>query len=344
MKKTLLFLSLIVTSFASGLEYRPSLMTEQKIAIENRVLLKINGKAITLMDIVRKMDLLFYRQYPEMSSSDVARFQFYSNSWEPILQMVIDEELMLADAEEKKIPITDGEIRQEMEGLFGPQVVLTLDKLHLTFEEAFELIRRELIVQKVTSAFVRSRAVSDVTPAAIRLAYQKMIEGPVPEDSYVYQYITVRGENDTLCKEVAEAIYQEAKEEKTDVKSIVARKNKYSSCTVTLSDSFERKVEDISLVHLRAIKHLQSGDVSEPLLQKSRTDRPYYRLFVLQEFRKGEHPALSEVEVQLKQKLLQEAYALHNEKYRAKLREYYDISNEYLASFIPAECKPFALR
>lgn len=343
MKRLLFAIFLTTTAFAATMDYSSS-MPEQKINIENRILLKVNGKAITIMDLVRKMDLIFYRQYPEMASSEAARFQFYSGSWEPILQMVIDEELMLADAEEKKIPITDGEIRQEMEKLFGPQVVLTLDKLNLSFKEAFDLIKRELIVQKATSAFVRSRAMTEVHPSAIQAAYEKMIEGALPSNTYVYKYITVKGKSEEKSKEIAEELCLNFRKGEKTLEELLDEKEQEEGYTVTLSDSFERKEEDISLVHLKELKNLISGQLSDPVVQKSKTEASYYRIFVLCEYQLGEHPPLRQVEAQLKQKLMQEAYAFYNDKYRTKLRQYYDINQDYLASFTPQEFKPFALR
>jgi hypothetical protein len=343
MKQALLAIFLASSSLVLGVEYAPpsTMGTPQTIDIENRVLLKVNSKVITIMDLVRKMDLLFYRQYPELASSEVARFQFYSGSWEPILQMVIDEELMLADAEEKKIPITDGEVRQEMEGLFGPHVVLTLDKLNLSFEEAFNLIKRELIVQKMTSAFVRSRAMSSVSPAAIRVAYQKMIEGPAPSNSYVYRYIVVKGESEEGCREIAQSLCTRARQGESLETLAQETSQGYE---ISLSEAFKRLEEDISLVHLKELKKLKQSELSDPILQKSRTESPYYRIFVLEEYKAGAHPSLQQVEAQLKQQLMQEAYVFYNDKYRTKLRQYYDINKEYLARFTPQEFKPFALR
>ena len=129
----------------------------ENIIINNRILLKINGKAITVIDVVRKMDLLFYRQYENLASSAIARYQFYNTGWRTVLGMVIDDYLIMADAEEKQIKVNDGEVREELQRLFGPDVVLNVDKLGMTLEEAFELIKTELIVQRMTSMMVAVR-------------------------------------------------------------------------------------------------------------------------------------------------------------------------------------------
>src|SRR5262245_8170025 len=93
-----------------------------QIIINNRILAKVNGKAISAFDVMKKMDMLFYRQYPEYTAIPQARLQFYQVSWKRVLQELIDKELILADAEESKLQVSAGDIRQEMELLLGPNI------------------------------------------------------------------------------------------------------------------------------------------------------------------------------------------------------------------------------
>ncbi|MBA3815063.1 MAG: SurA N-terminal domain-containing protein, partial [Parachlamydiaceae bacterium] len=100
---------------------------ELQIVVNNRILAKVNGKAISVMDLMKKMDLLFYRQFPQYISSAQARYQFYQANWKHLLEEIIDKELILADAQDAKIPISAGDVRQEMEVLFGPNIISNLD-------------------------------------------------------------------------------------------------------------------------------------------------------------------------------------------------------------------------
>src|SRR5262245_20569039 len=122
-------------STLSAIEYSMQEEYPTDLLVKNRVLMKLNGKSITVMDVVRKMDLLFYRQFPDLAASSVARYQFYMAGWRTILEAVIDDQLILADAEEKKVEVTDGEVREELEQLFGPDTVLNLDKLGMSLDE-----------------------------------------------------------------------------------------------------------------------------------------------------------------------------------------------------------------
>ncbi len=49
-----------------------------------------------------KMDMLFLRRFPEYTKSKVARYQFYMANWKAILNELIEKELILADAQEKR--------------------------------------------------------------------------------------------------------------------------------------------------------------------------------------------------------------------------------------------------
>src|SRR5580704_3365582 len=101
-KKTLLLILLIqLGTFSLQGQNAPMLFGkgERKIVVNNRILAKVNGKAISVLDIMKKMDMLFYRQYPQYANNAEARQQFYSMYWKTALQECIDKELIMADAQ-----------------------------------------------------------------------------------------------------------------------------------------------------------------------------------------------------------------------------------------------------
>ena len=108
---------------------------DQKIAIQNTILSKVNGKTISMMDVKKRMDMLFHQSYPQHVHSNTARVQFYEASWRHILMDMVDNELIISDANDKEIKVTDGEVREVMEERFGPNVMQTLDKIGLTYEK-----------------------------------------------------------------------------------------------------------------------------------------------------------------------------------------------------------------
>src|SRR5262249_20356447 len=144
MKKNIILFVLCLQLGASTLQAQSNKMLfgneNKKIFVNNRILAKVNGKAISIMDIMKKMDLLFYKQFPQYAGSTEARHQFYSLYWKNALQDSIDKELIMADAKEAKLEVTGGEIRQELEALFGPNIIANLDKAGISYDDAAEMI------------------------------------------------------------------------------------------------------------------------------------------------------------------------------------------------------------
>lgn len=115
-------------------------ITEQEVFVNNRILAKVNGKAISVIDVMKKMDMLFYRQFPEYTYLlHQHAFNFIMSIGNMFSDDLIDKEVILADAEEHKMPLTNGSIRQEMELLFGPNIIANLDKIGMSYDEAYKI-------------------------------------------------------------------------------------------------------------------------------------------------------------------------------------------------------------
>lgn len=309
--------------------------TPETLVINNRVLLKLNGKAITVLDVVRKMDLMFYRQYPEYASSDAARYQFYTSAWRTILAAVIDDYLIMADAEEKKITVNDGEVRQELETLFGPDVVLNLDKAGMTLDEAFDLLKTELTVQRMTSMMVRSKAMTEVQPAGMKKRYETVVADNPAKNYLTYRVLSIRGEGHESAAQEAHSLLANQHVPFEEIVARVQEKGLEASC----SEDFRQLESDLSLSYRAVLATLSVGNVSAPI-----SNDKVSRLFCLKNNETVEPPSFQEVLNDLKNELTQEAFARRNGEYREKLRDYYGLSDEYLSHVIPQNLKPFALR
>ena len=154
----------------------PKMPDQGRIAFQNSILCKVNENTISMMDVKKKLDLLFHQSYPNLEDSAQARFQFYETSWRHVLSEMINEELMVSDATEKEIKLTDGEIREEVESRFGPSVMTTLDRIGLTYDEAWKMVRKDLIVRRMSWWFIHAKALQNVTPKDIRASYQNYIK------------------------------------------------------------------------------------------------------------------------------------------------------------------------
>ncbi|NGX62121.1 MAG: hypothetical protein K940chlam9_01615 [Chlamydiae bacterium] len=308
---------------------------EGDLVIHNRVLLKVNGKPISVLDVARKMDLLFYRQYPDLRSSSTARYQFYMSAWKQILQNVIDDQLILADAVEKQVTVSDGEVREEMEHLFGPDVVHTVDSLGMNMDEAFELVKTDLTVQRMIMGMVRSKAIAEVYPKSIRKRYEQMLEKNPPQDLWVYQVLSIRGEEHEKVADKAHALIAQ---ETIPFEEIISHLQG-ERIELNLSEEYRRNEEEIALSHKAVLETLSAGLASAPVSQEKVS-----RIFCLKGHLLGEAPPLREVEVRLKGELTQEAMERVNGEYREKLREQYGVTTAYLNSLLPENFRPFVLR
>lgn len=320
----------------------------QEILVNNRVLVKIDGKAISLVDVVHKMDYLFYRQFPHLASSLMARYQFYTINWRHMLSSVLDDHLIMQDAKEKKVDeeIKDGDIRETMEELFGPEVVISLDKMGLSYDEAWELVKTDLTVQQMNQMMVRSRAQHEVSPKRVKKHYDSVIKEQPVEDKWVYQTLTIESKDEEKGKTVAEkalALLSEEKKTLAELPAVLGQGDE--EIVIRISEEFSRKEKELSPAHKAILQTLAVGTHSAPVLQSSKKDGVMaYRIFYLKESEKGKQVPLQELEAKISQEILSKAMARHGDAYVQKLRKHYGITEAYLKAMIPENFEPFVLR
>jgi hypothetical protein len=311
---------------------------EPKIGIQNTILAKVNGKTISMIDVKKKMDMAFHQGYPQLAHSNQARFQFYEASWKHVLMDMIDQELMISDAEDKEIKVTDGEIREILEERFAPNVTQTLDKIGLTFDEACKMIKNEIIVQRMSWWFIHSKAVGSVTPQDIRQAYRLYLEAHPAYTDWKYRVVTIRTDssNESLAEEVYKALAESGKSpEAVEVKQI-------EGAVIAVSNEFNAKTEELSDIHKASLLTIEPGQYSKPSYQLSRADKKgVYRIFYLIAKNDVAAPAFEDMSTYLKNELIQKAVTAESQVYINKLRKHYGFDAE---TVIPEELHPFSLQ
>lgn len=312
----------------------------QKIAVQNAILAKVNGKTISMIDVKKKMDMVFHQSYPHLESSNQARLQFYEASWRHVLTDMIDNELIISDATDKEIKLTDGEVREVMEERFGPNVMQTLDKIGLTYQETWNMVRSELMVQRMTWWFVHSKAMSSVTPQDIRQAYRLHLEQNPAYSEWKYRVVSIRVDepNDALAEKVQRTLAGSGKG--PDEATVEAFKA--PGISIAVSNEFTAKTEDLSELHKASLENLSPGAYSKPSFQTNRADKKtVYRIFYLAE--KSDHPAPSfeNLSQNLRNELIQKAVVQESEGYLGKLRKYYGFDTDKM---IPEDLHPFSLQ
>lgn len=323
---------------------------EPKIFINNRILARINGKPISTYDLMKKMDLTFFRQYPEYSSSTEARFQFYGLSWKHALADMIDKELILADAQESKIEVSSGDVRQEIELSFGPNIIANLDKAGITFEEATKIMQEEILIRRMLSGRVHAKAMRLVTPSRVRVAYDEFIQDPANTrlTEWSYRIVTIKERTLDRTEAAAKAAYQLLMEgvspdqltAKLKERKVLGRKGK-----VTVSNVIKNNDKEISSDYRNILITLDKGMYSQPFANKSRSNNTtVYRILSIEGKTPGGIPSYNEMEANLKEKLLDQEIDKETDSYLSKLRQHYHIRQTDLEAYLPSDYQPFTLK
>jgi hypothetical protein len=247
---------------------------------------------------------------------------------------MLDHQLILADALEKNIPLSDGEIREEMENRFGPNIMFTLDKIGVTYDETWKMIKDELTVQRMTWWFIHSKAMNLVTPQYIRQAFRLHVKENPAFQEWKYKVISIRGDHP---EESAKNIYAALTEnECTDIASLLLSIDP----SAQISAEFCSTDKQLSEAHKAALSSLSPKEYGTPVLQKSKSDNQVVaRIFYLDE--KTIHPA-PQFEIlshDLRNELVQKAVVQESATYLKRLRK-----NHAYYENIPEGIQPFSLQ
>ncbi len=319
--------------------------SSQKIVIQNSILAKVNGTTISMMDVKKKMDMIFHQHYAHLADSPQARLQFYETSWRRVLSEMIDHELILADAADKEVKLTDGEIREEIESRFGPNVMTTLDRIELTYDEAWKLVKNDMIVQRMNWWFIHAKAMTKVTPQEIKQGYKSYIKDHPAYTYWKYHVLTIRGiENAENLEELYSAIQEHTPSSGTLAAFLKEFEAKHAGSSVSLSNEFGAPDTELSESHRSAICTLETGQYSKPVLQVARDKKQVYRIFYVDD--KVAHAAVTfdEMAPMIKNELLQKASAEVSQNYLGKLRKHYRFDAEHLKESIPDSLTPFSIQ
>jgi hypothetical protein len=323
---------------------------ELQITINNRILAKVNGKAISVMDLMKKMDMLFYRQFPQYMSSVQARYQFYQANWKPVLEELIDKELILADAQEAKLPISAGDVRQEMEILFGPNIIASLDKAGLTFEEASKMILADLTIRRMIYFRVQSKAVNSVTPQLIRNYYETYAKDNIRDNEWVYKVISIRHREAKKAEEVAKQAHHLLTIDKIPQSELDKRLTELWTSprrapNLTISEELHNKDKELSEIFKATLATLPMDSYSQPISQKSRADNStVYRIFYLKSMIPGGTIPFNELESKIKDILIDQSIGKESDSYLNKLRQHYDVQEKQLKEILASDAPPFILK
>lgn len=339
----------VTTAYAVGesLLFRPEEPIKH-IFINNRILATVNDKKISVIDLMKKMDVVFYRQFPQYTSSVPARFQFYQVNWKKILQDLIDKELIIADAEENKLAITNGDVRQEMEMTFGPNIIMNLDKAGLSFNDAWQIMRDEIIIRRMIFLRANAKALRIVTPQDIRAEYEEYIKTNIKPEEWEYNVISIRDSDPAYAAEAANFAHHFLTEDKGSLSDLPPKIQDITpfgkTSKITISETFKHQEKDLSPAYKEVLSTLKADTYTQPIAQKSRDNSSVFRIFYLKKYTAGGPPTFNEVANKLNDKLLEETIDVETTAYLKKLHLHYHVHEGDIKELIADGFEPFVLR
>jgi hypothetical protein len=317
----------------------------QELIIYNRILAKVNDKTISVIDVMKKMDLFLQKHYSHLTGSKLARYQFYSAQWREYLAQMIDQELMIADAEKLELKVTDAEVREEILNRFGPNIMPVLDKLRLTYDEARNMIHDELIVQRMIWFRVNSKALTSVNSTDVKEAYKQFCEKNPELEEWEYQVLSIRSTDKEASAALAARAFELLHSELELAAVTDQLKNKEETVSITLSPEMQTDEKSISASHREVLKTLSENSFSPPIAQISRVDNSVvYRIFYLKKHSRQLIPPFVKIADQLKEQLLQEAAQKESSQYMTKLRDRLGYDEKHMTETLPKDFQPFAVR
>lgn len=338
----ILFLFCFSLPFLSFAEER-----QPEIIIQNRILATVNGKSITVCDVMKKMDVFLAKAYPGETKSNIERYQFFSQNWRQVLTQLIDSELILADGEKLQLKIPDAKIREIIHERFGPNVMVSLDELGLTFDEAWKMIYTEIATQQVSWFRVYKKAQDTIGPQDIKAAYQDHLAKNPPKEQWKYQVLSIRAKTETLGNLYAQKAQALIKNEplpfETLAKKLLEEGENDTSIKIHVSEEYHVENKDLSSSHKEVLCNLRPGSYSEPVPQKSRQDHSIvHRIFLLKDHTTSSPPSFDSMVEQLTEDLVQKEIRRDLPPYLSKLRKQFNFDEKSLEA-IPPHFQPFSL-
>ena len=318
---------------------------QKNIAVNNRILAKVNGNCITVLDVMKKMDFVFYKQYEQYADSTEIRYEFYKVNWQPFLEEMINKELILLDAKELKISVAKGDVRQEIERLFGPDIITNLEKLHLDFNEVWNMIETDLKIQRIMYSKVNFKANNKVLPQLIKEEYTKYLQENKKINKLSYRILSIKDPNHALGAQLSQQVYDLLTVDKLPLENITeyvtSKLNLDSHTKFQVSQTFENTPKSLSKNYSDALKLLKPLEFSKPIAQKSKsTGATIYRIFYLESVEESPIDSFHEQEGKIKEKLFEKAFTEEMHEYITLLRNkfYIQESNqkkENSTNFLP---------
>lgn len=343
--RSLLIYPLLCISMCQGEETGSANSQTPQLRINDCVLAKINDTPITVLDIAKQLDGHLRHQSSEEIANFDARLQFFNTYWPQALRDRIDRELILADADERKLTTSRAEILEEMSQFFGPDVTDTLQKLNLTYEAALESVKREITVRRMLLYRAHIPAQGAVGPEQIRQTYAEFAASHRQNNRWIYRIISVTSDDEIEGVATAQSIgdmisqsddWNSALQALTSDKELVAK--------MQISDVYTQRDVDLSNTYRQVLQTLPIGSCSTATPFTATDGKTQFRLFYLIERENRPCPPLRQIAAKLREMLIEQRAGEIIEEYLLNLRRQYRFQLRQVEENFPAQLIPFSRR
>lgn len=333
---------LLITSFVKANDFMRPFGNSAKITVKNTILAKVEDMPISAYDVMKKLDIVYNRSFPDQIDATTSRYQFYISGWPQILDEIINNKLILLDANKKELKLQDAEVREEMEARYGPNILLKLQTLNLTYDETLKNTKEEMVIQRMMYYFIKSKADQKLTPSAIRNAYRLYCNENPSQDIYSYHVVSIRSKDENISKNASQSVLNILKEKNADPKDLENTlkdlEKDYKGCNISVSQLYKQSSKDLALSHQKTLSNLEKNTFSNIISQTSRlNNQRVNRIFYLKDLEKIDLKTFDEMSKQLKDDLLQSFLIAESESYFSKLKTQYHVEkNQYISKdFMP---------
>lgn len=321
---------------------------QPEILVNNRILATVNGKNISVLDVMKKMDVFLAKSYPEEAKFNVQRYQFFTQNWRHVLNQLIDNELILADAEKLQLKIPDAKIREIIHERFGPNVMESLDTLGLTLDEAWQMIYTEMAVQQVSWFRIYKKSQDRIGPQDVKTSYKEYLTQNPPKEDWKYQILSIRAKTEKLGSIYAQKAHAIIRNDPIPfeilAKQLTEENGIDPDITINVSEEYDVEGKDLSSSHKAVLLNLFPGSYSEPISQVSRHDNSIvHRIFFLKEHTTTPQPTFDSMFEKILDDLVQKEISKEFPPYLSKLRKKFNFDETSL-EFIPKDFEPFSLQ
>jgi hypothetical protein len=326
-----LFLGLSVSSFCAEM----GVTRRAKVLVENRVLACVRDQTITVMDVMKKLDMIFYQQYPQYRGIPEARYEFYSANWRKALDELVDRRLALLYSEEKQLHLTNGDIRQELEDIYGPNVLMSLYEEGLSLQESYEMMREDIQFRRVVFFFVQSPIQTSLTPHIVHEAYNRKVAELQRQKGWLWRSITLKGKTAPLEKAKALEIHKDLAEKKISLKAFM--EHIPEDLDVVVSQQFRSFQHEVAPSVASLLQELPLHSYSSPIPVTKGESVEGWRIYIVDEYFLPKIPLFYEIEGEIKNDLASPEIHRKTDEFFQGLRK------QYHAKYLLSEKEMLAL-